>query len=145
MNQLPQKLRLLQRFTATLLLVAMIYQLGACPCGCLEHNAWAHLLGLDAESRDDASVGSFESPGHSSVNLADTHDCTGEPRTQFVDNARGPRVEGSTAFSSLLPALDCCLAVSDSQTGFGQRRGGPPAGLAGSVALYRPALQVYRL
>lgn len=29
-----------RRFARTLLLAAFVHQLGACACGCLEHNAW---------------------------------------------------------------------------------------------------------
>ena len=68
------------RIAAVTLLMAMVYQLGACSCGCLEHSVWAHFLGM--ESADDHhpvsnGVGdAVSAAGH------DDHDCCEEAKTR---------------------------------------------------------------
>ena len=65
-----------QRLAATLV-VCLLYQMGACPCGCLEHNYWLQAIGVADEHdgeyalnvRDDTSVSSNQ------------HDCDGGQRT----------------------------------------------------------------
>lgn len=145
MNQLPRKLKSIQRFAATLLLSAIVYQLGACPCGCLEHNAWSQLLGLDSADHDHA-IADFEGSSRNwPALLSDDHDCTGEPRIEFVDIAREPRIQGAPAATMLLSLCVCQASTSDSPAGIDTRYFGSHSRCTLNAALGRPALQVYRL
>ena len=145
MNSLPGNLKPLQRFAATVLLAAMVFQLGACPCGCVEHNAWAQLLDLDSGDHDHALIVAGQDAGLSSVTSSDTHDCTGEPRTQFVDNARGPRVHESSTPKTQLHLFVGAIAHSNSLAGLGTGYIELHLRLEVHAALCRPAMQVYRL
>ncbi|WP_237226187.1 hypothetical protein [Rubinisphaera sp. JC750] len=145
MNQLPRKLKSLQSFAATLLLAAMVYQLGACPCGCLEHNAWSQLLRLDSGDHDHSAADLEKIGSHSPVLLSDHHDCTGEPRTAFVDNAREPRVQGCSTTTLLLSLFVEQASLSNSPAGGDAKYVHSPSRLALDAARSRPALQVYRL
>ena len=121
----------------------MIYQLGACPCGCLENNAWIHLL----EIGSDHHLELMAAPSNSAVVvLAESghHDCTGEPRPTYFDNARP--IELAAGFLNRVEPIlsiivDAPVERSTSLYCFQQRK----RTLALAHALTRSDLQVYRL
>jgi hypothetical protein len=125
-------------------LALMVYQLGACPCGCLEHNAWLQWAGITADHYGGAVASTPAAESLITTADGDYHDCTGEPRPQFVDNARSARHMGDF-FASLATVVYILNAsVDDTATVHGRfERGSDSASLA--HALSRPALQVYRL
>ncbi len=94
----------LQKFVTCVLLAVMVYQLGACPCGCWEHNSWLQMMGLSdhqhpiAEASDDVSV---HDPGH--------HDCTGEHAPEYFDNAQV--ISNRASGGAKRPGVDPHLAV----------------------------------
>lgn len=63
------------------MLICLVYQLGACPCGCLEHNAWAEMLGLSSHDHHGVPATST-----TSVSSGEDHDCKGYPRPLYVSN-----------------------------------------------------------
>jgi hypothetical protein len=67
----------------TVLLLGLIWQMGACPCGCIEHNLWLQLLGWVAGqtpiAQRNLAVGS-----DSSENSVSAVDCHHRPRDSFV-------------------------------------------------------------
>lgn len=71
----------LQRRLAATLVVCLFYQLGACSCGCVEHNYWLRTLGLAEDhqhpdtSSDDLSL------------VANDHDCDGSQELPYIDNS----------------------------------------------------------
>lgn len=73
----------MKRAAAVVLMLALIHQVGACPCGCLEHNHWLKAFGLvGQEPHADIQAGSPLWSG-------DHCDCSGA--VEFVNNAQ--RVE----------------------------------------------------
>lgn len=115
---MAQHARIGHRFRLTSIAVAVCFvcQLGACPCGCLEHNYWFQMLRLSDDGHHDAN---------SSAGLAwaaqDDHDCSGELRAQFVNTARASEasldqlrftylsfqhLDASPAFLRSFPTLD---------------------------------------
>ncbi|WP_166831778.1 hypothetical protein [Thalassoroseus pseudoceratinae] len=141
MHALPQKFKLIQRHAATLMLVMMVYQLGACPCGCLEHSAWAELLGTEsANHSDDVAVGV---DGRSSAVVSDaTHDCTGEARVQYLNNNRVPTLQGPLA-DGVFVVLIAVAVLSLNSFAAKTHRSRTGSKLAFAAALGRPALQIY--
>ncbi len=140
-TQLLQRNCLL-RLASGVLLVGMIFQLGACPCGCLEHNVWVQLLGLDADHHLGRTA-SASTVSWSGLD-ADHHNCTGEPRPGYVDNARSFRVAGlchKELIAVADPSADRVIRSLRSSEHAGPRSPGP----AVSHALTRSTLQVYRL
>lgn len=123
-----------QKFAPSVLLVMIVYQLGACPCGCLEHNAWLQLLGMSHEHVHSPS-------GSSPAWESEEHDCTGEARPTYVNNARQACATSAPGDSSSLVAFveppqslvtpRFAAALWDSER--------PPR----AHAPFRPALQVY--
>lgn len=87
----------LQRLASSALLAMILFQLGACPCGCLEHNAWFQMLGL-SEHHDDVATAS----DGVSVRDAGHHDCTGEHAPDYLDNSK--LLGGDHRLASGLPA-----------------------------------------
>ena len=73
----------LQRLTSYFLALLLVYQLGVCPCGCLEHNAWFEWLGLDADAHQHAEVADDQP----SLSCAEGHDCVGKPRPLYVSQS----------------------------------------------------------
>ena len=145
MHPLSRKLKTLQRYTASLLLAVMVYQLGACSCGCLEHNVWAQMLDLDsADHASHSSQGAKEESDVSQVASAETHDCTGEARAQYFNNTRVPRPQGTEGPSGPVKLVAASELSPDSIT-VNMRRYAIHATLEFDAALYRPAIQVYRL
>ena len=148
--------RLISQFTsrrglASGVLGLLVYQLGACPCGCLEHNAWLQWAGVisDHGGDSDAAMPVSESLTTVSESLTtvangDTHDCTGEPRPQYVDNAQSTQVLGDFFQRLATIVVSLNTSMDDSSITRGRFDWGPDcAPLA--HALSRPALQVYRL
>ena len=94
----------MRRITIWMMLLGIVYQFGACPCGCLEHNAWLQMLGLSSHGLLEVTSGELDSSGlpgesHSLDGVADRatgsdhHDCNGGPRPLYVNDAeRPPRV-----------------------------------------------------
>lgn len=73
----------LQKLASSVLLAMIVFQIGACPCGCLEHNAWVQMLGLGDHHEEFVSLDdrlSIQDAGH--------HDCTGEGAHDYFNNAR---------------------------------------------------------
>jgi hypothetical protein len=141
---------------ASCVLALMVYQLGACPCGCLEHNAWLQWAGITSDDRgtpeDRATpdelgeVAAAASAVESQVTTADGdyHDCNGEPRPQYVDNARSARLADD--FLERLATVVVILNASvDDTTVTAGRFNRDPGSVPLAHALSRPALQVYRL
>ncbi len=73
----------LRKLACSVLLAMIVFQLGACPCGCLEHNAWFQMLGFG-----DHDHGLASTDGVTSVQDAGHDDCTGELAAAYVDNSR---------------------------------------------------------
>ena len=75
--------RRMHRIASAVLMVGFIYQLGACPCGCLQHNYWAQALGMSPhDSHEAVDTTQLElHPGHG-------HDCRGVPARVFINNSR---------------------------------------------------------
>lgn len=77
-----------QRFACRVLLLLIVFQLGACPCGCVEHNAWIQMLGLCSHDHHDVAES-----GHAPALHGSDHDCTGEPRAAYLDNAKPVQID----------------------------------------------------
>ncbi len=76
LSSLRIKRQTLGRVTSMVMALCFVYQWGACPCGCLEHNAWLRWLGVVSHDHDHAEA-AF--PGAPSVASSEDHDCTGRP------------------------------------------------------------------
>ncbi len=137
-----KKLNLLHRCAAFLLLATMVYQLGACPCGCLEHNAWIEFLHLDHDEHSHSTpVLSLDAQIAAEPHSHGHHDCTGERAAGFVDNARVLNFDSPHEHS--LNLIGCGLPVNcgrhTAQINVRVDRAASPA------APLRPALQNFRL
>lgn len=128
------------------MLAVLVFGLGACPCGCFEHNAWAQLLPLDSTHNN---LDFLKDTGSGQVATlvfddTDSHDCTGEERAQYLNNTRMPSLQehsstdGPTTASAIAVSLTNSIVVETY---------GPQSDLiiAHSAALCRPSLQVYLL
>ena len=129
----------LQKFASFVLLALLVYQLGACPCGCLEHNVWMEIVGFGSDHEPveitNASL---------LVSAPDEHDCTGVPKAQYVNNARSITGSGEYLNSGVIAPF----VLSD--THHEKTRRFPSFdkqadSLAVAHALSRPALQVFQL
>lgn len=130
------------RFASIALLVCLVFQLGACPCGCLEHNAWIELLGLSTGDHGHDTAHSDDGSDRISI-AGNHHDCTGEAQAQYVNTARDmsvPQVDnaiphvGPTALSAGHLSLPCTSLGFHSTPFHGRVH-----------ALCRPVTQVFRL
>lgn len=98
MYMTPQNRRF-ARLTSAMLVSCVIYQIGACPCGCLEHNYWLGLAGF--VDHHESIVGASATAA-----VAGTHedDCLDHHPSPYVNTTR--RVEiasdavGNSAVSS---------------------------------------------
>ena len=79
----------------TVLAVCLLYQVGACPCGCLDHNLWALTLGL---ASGESPVASEAATTYTVA--AEEHDCHGEASSVYVNTARTIKVPGITLCST---------------------------------------------
>ena len=148
MHLTKRNLTRLQCLSATMLLLAMVFQLGACPCGCIDHNAWVQLWGVESEHHKEHTLVSLaDDDGNSSIALArvsDSHDCTGQPRSQFCDNACSVRVHDTSLIR--LPESFVAASYSSRTRSHSNERlvpSTPVGGLCAAPSL--PQLQVYRL
>ncbi|MEW4491105.1 hypothetical protein AB1L42_23725 [Thalassoglobus sp. JC818] len=146
MHPLFRKLKPAEHFVATMLLVVMVYQLGACPCGCVEHNVWAQLLGIDSDH--DRNLASTVLDGKSSGVLVgeneDQHDCSGEARAQYFNNIRVTSLQETFAADLLVAWIAVAIfSLASAAAAVNRSRSESPPVFA--AALCRPALQVYRL
>lgn len=73
------------RLSAIALTVCFVFEMGACPCGCLEHNYWLALFGHSSDSSTPA-----QGDHDTGLLVASDHDCTGKSRDEFVNTARLP-------------------------------------------------------
>lgn len=124
---------------ATLLVVGFLYRLGACPCGCLEHNYWLQALGVANEHHDDAHPANDDSK---LFHASNDHDCKGAQDSLFVDNA-GHR-ERMVCFGEqdqFLGPLSTALLADVASVHEHDR--GPPSTLGGQPV--RALTQVYLL
>ena len=140
-NQLS-RLNRPSKFAAYVLLMGMVFQLGACPCGCVEHNVWMQLFGIGIDDHQ----GELPSSTASALPAADAdhHDCTGLPRPSYVDNARLYRVAAPDLQEVMVPVgvtADMQCGPSPSFRHFSSRSNS----LAVAHAPSRSKLQVYRL
>lgn len=138
MFSLSRRLIQLRKFASCVLLALVVYQLGACPCGCVEHNAWLQVLGVSDHSHAEVAVDTEDA-----ISISGDHDCSGEHVVAYMDNARPvPSNEIGSQF------LTCLLVAPESASeavGSGRSFFTQSDCLAFARALDRPALQVYRL
>jgi hypothetical protein len=97
------------RFIALAIVVSFAWQLGGCPCGCFEHNAWVLMLVSNEHSIEPDQHGEFcpgfacQATGSSASQLLSSEhnheECAGG-RTTYVDNSR------SDAVGNILRMLD---------------------------------------
>lgn len=84
-----------RRIAAAILMLCFAFQLGACPCGCLEHNYWVQLAG----GLDHDSSGHVHGPAHHHshgvpmerdglAQVEHDHECVGVSARWFVNNSR---------------------------------------------------------
>ena len=76
----------------------MLFQLGACSCGCLEHNVWVQLIGIDSDHHEE----DFGSTADHLL-VSDDHDCSGEPKAQYFDNSRSTKTKVKTVHCFAIP------------------------------------------
>jgi len=109
------------------ILAGFTFQLGACPCGCLEHNAWVEAfegsLGHDEASGGDqlhlAARSSQDDFAASLVsNEHDHHDCDGVDRRQYFDTSR----KVTPQLNLILPLLNATASSSATAMQLEQRR-----------------------
>ena len=82
---------LIRRACSLLLAACFVYQLGACPCGCLEHNFWLQAIGFSAHEHAMPSTHRPDGDQLASVDHGHDHDCTGAAADVYVNNARSVR------------------------------------------------------
>jgi len=129
-----------------MLVALIIYQLGACPCGCLEHNAWAQLLRLNSTHNNHHPATVRTSGGVAAWAALDehTHDCTGEAGWPYFNNSRVPSLQIKSEAVVTLASTAVAVLPPDSVAAE-MRYPQCNALLAVAAARCRPALQVYRL
>ena len=128
--------RVMHRKTVIVLLICLAYQLGACPCGCLEHNAWLQILGLSHHDHGPAG-----SPDQSVVAAAEHHDCSGQPRPLYLTNT--DRHETSVSVSVAFVEVPRRPLSSSLESGMWPDHRGPPRFCSRRARL--TALQVFLL
>ena len=74
----------IQQLLTAVVVLGFVFQLGACPCGCLEHNYWMQLVGLSSPEPQGAS-----DRGHQpTAEQEHEHDCMGVGGPIYVNNVR---------------------------------------------------------
>jgi hypothetical protein len=128
------------RNTSLVMTLCLVYQMGACPCGCWEHNHWFAMLGLEQDERQapilPTTVGRV-------LSSADSHDCTGAPKPLYASQSELKLRKLANAPSTL--AWHAPLRLADSASGPGRLRDqrGPPGPIGGPAN--RARLQVFLL
>jgi hypothetical protein len=93
----------MQRFFANLLILLFAFEIGACPCGCLDHNGWLELLTANEETAPPAPISlSFAMPDERTPSVVEHH-CDGAGKLKYRPSER-PRE---------LTHDSCCKAALD--------------------------------
>jgi hypothetical protein len=129
----------MRQLTTLTMLLWCVYQLGACPCGCLEHNAWAELIGLT--SHDE--VASVSPAGGAVLSTAEDHDCTGQPRPLYLSSTENPGRLVALVASPPTAAFDAQPPRSMLDRAIIRAHRGPPG--LGSQRAHLASLQVFLL
>ena len=137
MFSLSRRLIQLRKSASCVLLALVVYQLGACPCGCVEHNAWLQVLGVS-----DHSHAEVVETGDA-ISISGGHDCSGEHVVAYMDNAR--QVPSNEIGSQVLKCFLMTPESGSEAVGSGRSFCAQSDCLAFARALDRPSLQVYRL
>lgn len=142
MNRVSLPPKNLHRLASIALLVCLVFQLGACSCGCLEHNAWVELFQLSTDDHGHDLAQSDRASG--GVSIEDNHhDCTGEARPQYVNTARDvSSIQNEGRPTHTYPVALASDHLSHSMTPSGFHSPPPPGRLH---ALSRPVTQIFRL
>lgn len=147
MDQQHTRLTGPRRLICCTLLVLLVYQFGACPCGCLEHNAWFQLVAVSDQHHDGPVSHPLESHAWSPAAEADDHSCTGQPHSPYLDTTRllGDPLRLLKTNCEFFETLGRVLSIRPVELGRSRRSKRGPDSSALAHALSRPALQVYRL
>lgn len=105
------------RWLNSILLLAFVHQLNACPCGCLEHNGW-YQLGMSWLSGESKAIALISSADASTSDLSDADsDCDDldfEIYVAFEERTAGPSHRSSSiACLQLLELQPLSSAVAD--------------------------------
>jgi hypothetical protein len=116
----------------------MVYRLGACPCGCIEHNYWLQAVGL-ADDEHSHAAADLDADG---IVASHEHGCTGEPEEFFLNN---PRIPGTKLVRAPLPGLLSShpSVIREATRDYDPPLRGPPHLARGDT--HRSALQVFLL
>lgn len=138
---MPSVGKILQQAAARIIVLCFVYQLGACPCGCWEHNAWLQMVGWHHEDHHQAATDALvDQPVLAS---AEFHDCTGQPQAKYLNNARNDF--RMLANRSDLPCGPMLRASAPQGAWTRRDRLAIPPPPAGEAKPIRAALQVFRL
>ena len=107
---------IIRHFASIALLVCLLFQLGACPCGCLEHNAWLEMLGIQHhEQPSDGQLSTIPSVKKVDVDhdhigriaaVEYDHECDGNGCPKYFNNARGVTLSQSCVWEvAPIPAI----------------------------------------
>ena len=152
MHLCPNKPKFFQRLAAYAVLAGMAFQLGACPCGCVEHNAWVLLAGIGTDDHNHIPVtdssGSREFAVESQLVIACDagHDhCAGGLQDYYLDNSQSRRSWG-TGDQRANGFGDAAVSATHWSGDLALDCGGDRFVLSTfGTTQSRPALQVYRL
>lgn len=131
----------MQRFSATLLILLFIFDVGACPCGCLDHNGWLELFSTDEVKPFSGTVSTSTSSNDDwTPVLADQH-CDGTGKAKYRMSARRRDLTHDASMSAALckAPLCCETASTTDRATLGRRPSGKHLALP-----VRAALQVWR-
>ena len=121
------------RRAACLLLIGLVYRMGACPCGCVEHNYWLQTLGLASDHDHGVPM--------DLALVAQDHDCAGESPELYCDTATRSGSDLSWLTYGLSSAHpDVMVTVRDDEVPTGR---GPPGRVASHSV--RDTTQVFLL
>lgn len=66
----------------------MLYQLGACACGCIDHNYWLQAVGIASDHHHHAGKPAADQQNESGDRFAAVdHDCDGGTKPLYLNNA----------------------------------------------------------
>ena len=69
-----------------LMILLFLWQVGACPCGCLDHNAWVEVVFEDGGSESTESLRASSLPKGGEA--GSPHHCEGQSRPQYLRELR---------------------------------------------------------